>query len=83
MSEIDFSYISLFNSTQIFVDAIRNSGGLNEKRFLIIPEMYTENELNIFYYDFILPEDPANKTAISFHYFFPSEDITFSNGLEW
>ena len=72
MNENDYSYISLLNSNQAFVDAIRFSGKFNEERLLIISEMYTELELN-YIYDYELPKDPANKLAISLHYYFPSE----------
>ena len=36
--------------------------------------MSTEYEINS-YYDLDLPEDPANKTAVSLHYYFPSETL--------
>ena len=49
---------------------IRNSGGLNIKRLLIIPGMSTE--LEVFSVPEEFPNDPSNKTAISLRYYFPS-----------
>ena len=73
MNEMD-SYISLSDSNQAFVDVIRNSGGSNEERLLIIPEVHTEIEI-YFYYEYEIPKDPSNKLAISIHYYFPSKHI--------
>ena len=36
--------------------------------------MSTEYEINS-YYDLNIPEDPSNKTAVSLHYYFPSETL--------
>ena len=78
-------YIPLLNTTQSFIDIIRNTGGLNKERLLIIAGINNELELsNSFTYE--MPNDPANKTAISLHYYIPlefkdiySEDIS----LDW
>ena len=78
-------YIPLLNTTQSFIDIIRNTGGLNKERLLIIAGINNELELsNSFTYE--MPIDPANKTAISLHYYIPlefkdfySEDIS----LDW
>lgn len=67
-----FINITLLNVSQSFVDVIRNSGGLNTKRLLVIPKISTELEM----YQMIsdqLPSDPPNKTAISLRYYFPSQ----------
>ena len=56
----NFSYpenITL-NINQAFIDTIRNTGGINEKRLLIIPEMLTELELNI-NYKYEMPKDSS------------------------
>ena len=78
-------YIPLLNTTQSFIDTIRNSGGLNKERLLIISGIHNEIELiNSFTYE--MPKDTSNKSAISFHSYIPldynfdfSEDIT----LDW
>jgi len=66
-----FEIITLLNISQSFIYAIRNSGGLNTKRLLIIPKMSTELEKYRISYEF--PNDPSNKTAISLRYYFPSK----------
>ena len=68
--KIYFKNITLLNVSQSFIDIIRKSGGLNSKRLLIIPEMSTE--LEFYYVSDQFPNDPANKTAISLRYYFPS-----------
>ena len=40
-----FINITLLNVSQSFIDVIRNSGGLNTKRLLIIPKLSTELEI--------------------------------------
>ena len=65
-----FINITLLNVTQSFIDVIRDSGGLNTKRLLIIPELSTE--LEIYRVSDQFPNDPSNKTAISLSYYFPS-----------
>ena len=65
-------HISLLNTTQSFIDTIRNTGGLNKERLLIISGLKNELELsNLFTYE--MPKDPANKSAIALHYYIPLE----------
>ena len=78
---IDKNYhIPLLNITQIFIDTIRNTGGLNKERLLIIPGIHNEIELiNMFTYE--MPKDIANKSAISFCSYMPLDyDYDFSEG---
>ena len=65
-----FINITLLNISQSFIDIIRNSGGLNAKRLLVIPKMSIE--LEKYRVSEQIPNDPANKTAISISYYFPS-----------
>ena len=65
-----FKNITLLNISQSFIDVVRNSGGLNTKRLLIIPKMSTELGIYRAYEEF--PNDSSNKTAISLNYYFPS-----------
>ena len=74
--DIDIQYLFDFNFTQDFIDTIRNSDGYNKERLLIIPELATELEINN-YYDLDFPKDPSNKTAVSLHYYFPSETLYY------
>ena len=65
-----FKNITLLNVCQSFINVIRNSGGLNTKRLLIIPKLSTE--LEFYRISDQIPNDPSNKTAISLRYYFPS-----------
>ena len=73
--DVDFESFYYMNFTQDFIDVIRSSNGFNKERLLIIPEMNTEFEINN-YYELEMPKDPTNKTAVSLHYYFPSESLT-------
>ena len=70
----DINYLFSLNFTQDFISIIRNTDGFNKNRLLIIPEMSTEYEINS-YYELKMPNDPSNKTAVSLHYYFPSETL--------
>ena len=63
-------YDLLLNLSQAFVDTIRNSGGFNKQRLLIISGMNADLEYTCSSY-FKMPIDPYNKLAISIHYFIP------------
>jgi len=70
--------------SQIFINIIRDSGGLNIERLLIIPMLTTDFELNYFtfdYFEYKIPKDPYNKLAISIYYYFPCEDYNQLNNL--
>ncbi len=84
MNEIEQFNINILNFTQVFIDVIRKSGGFNKERLLIIPETFTEIELDN-YYEYVMPIDPSNKTAISVHYIFPSQLANYydENKFEW
>jgi len=79
--ELDINIIDyLLNYTQDFIDAIRSSDGFNKQRLLIIPKMSTELEINN-YYELEMPKDPSNKTAVSIHYYFPSESAIYEETI--
>ena len=77
--------IPLLNTTQSFIDIIRKSGGLNKERLLIITGLNNEFELlNTFTYE--MPNDPANKSAISLHYYIPLDYPDYDNDdiyMDW
>ena len=76
--KIDYDFLN--NLTQIFVNIIRKSGGMNSKRLLIVSGMKAE-----LYYTsnfFQIPIDPSNKIAISIHYYEPST-FTKTEYDEW
>ena len=71
--------------SQDFINIIRNSGGFNIERLLIIPMISTDYELSLFKYDIIdykIPKDPYNKLAISMYYYFPCVENNFATNLE-
>ena len=71
--------------SQDFINIIRNSGGNNINRLLIIPMISSDYELNLFNYDYAnykIPKDPYNKLAISIYYYIPCEDYNPLNILE-
>ena len=55
---------------QIFVDAVRATGGNNATRWLCVAP-YASNPKYVDYLN--LPNDPANKIMVTFHYYDPSE----------
>ena len=73
----------MFNKiNQKFVDIVRGSGGNNEKRHLLIATYWTSIERAC---DdmFILPDDPADRLAVSVHYYGPSTLCLISEDVEW
>jgi len=71
--------------SQDFIDIVRNSGGLNNERLLIVPMISSDYELDLFSYsmdEYKIPKDPYNKLAISLYYYFPSEGANTNNILE-
>ena len=82
----DTEYELLLNLTQAFVDTIRNSGGFNKERLLIISGMNADLHYTCSPY-YKMPIDPYNKLAISIHYFIPFEfalnDYTLSYRMTW
>ena len=76
-SFLNYDYSLLYNFTQIFIDIVRNSGGYNSKRLLLLPGMNADLDLT-FSSKFEIPNDPANKSAISIHYYHP---ISFTSNI--
>ena len=71
--------------SQDFINVIRDSGGYNIDRLLIIPMISSDFELNLINFNYIeyqIPNDPYNKLAISIYYYFPSEDYNPWNILD-
>ena len=82
--EIDYlyDYKTINVLTQAFVDTIRNSGGNNNYRLLLIAGANKEIDLTCFS-DFKLPIDPANKFAISINYYLPSQFCLEPDDIPW
>ena len=72
--------------SQDFINIIRDSGGLNTKRLLIIPMISSDYELSFYntgYTEYNIPKDPFNRIAILIYYIFPSEESSpYYNILE-
>jgi hypothetical protein len=66
----NFEYLNLLSLTQGFVDVVRNSGGKNGDRLLIISGANKKIDLTCST-EYKLPIDPSNKIAISIHYYNP------------
>ena len=70
--DFDFSVLNILN--QAFVDTIRNSGGNNIERLLIIAGANDKLEWTCST-KYKIPVDQSNKLAISIHYFTPSDFV--------
>ena len=67
-----YDYLVLLSMTQAFVDTVRNSGGKNGDRLLIIAGAKGEMDYTCSK-DYKLPIDPSNKIAVSMHYYYPTQ----------
>ena len=67
-----YDYETLNELIQAFIDTIRNSGGFNIDRLLLISGMISDLEFTSIS-KYKIPIDPSNKTAISIKYFYPDE----------
>ena len=71
----DYNYDTLLNFSQSFIDTIRNSEKFNKERLLIISGMSSNIDLTCSE-RYKMPNDPANKLAISINYYIPLEFVT-------
>ena len=72
----------LNNWNQVFTNAIRATGGKNERRYLIIPSYVTNPEQTLSE-RFILPKDKfSGKLVVTFHYYDPF-DFAHGNTPNW
>lgn len=73
----------LFNKiNQEFVNLIRNSGGNNSKRHLLIAGYWTDVTQTCSSY-FKMPEDPENRCILSVHYYTPWQFCTTNIQSTW
>lgn len=68
----EFSYNIINNLNQAFVDTVRNSGGYNPDRLLLISGWKLNFEFALIS-NIKMPIDLKNKLGISLHYYFPLE----------
>ena len=76
------SYAIVNEINQEFVDVVRNSGGNNDKRHLLISGYNTGIDVTC---DplFVMPDDPAGRCAISVHYYSPSTFAILEEDADW
>ncbi|MDE6776089.1 MAG: cellulase family glycosylhydrolase [Ruminococcus sp.] len=76
------SYAMVNEVNQTFVDIVRSSGGNNPERHLLISGYKTDIELTC---DplFKMPEDPANRMAVSVHYYTPAGFALLEEDADW
>ena len=72
-----FDFDILLELNQAFIDIVRNSGGNNIERLLIVAGAYHDLDLTCSS-DYKIPVDPSNKFAVSINYYIPS---TFTREL--
>ena len=73
----------MFNGiNQKFVDTVRSSGGNNSQRHLLIASYWTGID-HACCDEFKMPDDPADRMAISVHYYTPSTLCILSEDAEW
>ena len=75
-------YIILLSLTQAFVDTIRDSGGNNYKRLLLINGLNSDFDSTCTT-KYKLPYDPANKLGISINYYFPDRFTKEPEDNKW
>jgi endoglucanase len=78
----DYDYITLLNLNQAFVDTVRNTGGKNSDRLLIVAGMNQDPELTCLSI-YKIPIDPSRKLAISFNYYVPANFAVESTDNPW
>lgn len=76
------SFDLLNEINQTFVDIVRDSGGNNEERHLLIAGYNTDVDLTC---DpmFEMPDDPAGRCAVSVHYYTPSTFCILTEDADW
>jgi len=68
----DYDYSTLLILNQAFVDTIRNSGGKNIDRLILVAGMYKHPDLSCSS-EYKLPIDPYKKFAVSLNYYLPQQ----------
>ena len=75
-------FITLLSLTQAFVDTVRNTGGKNVDRLLLISGMNADLELTCSS-EYKLPIDPFKKMAVSIHYYIPADFTVEEDDNPW
>ncbi|MGN1120486.1 MAG: glycoside hydrolase family 5 protein [Oscillospiraceae bacterium] len=80
--EKQLSYDMVYEINQAFVDTVRASGGNNSLRHLLISGYNTDVVLTCDE-KFRMPDDPANRMAVSVHYYTPSTLCILEKDADW
>ena len=75
-----FDYTYQLN--QAFVDVVRESGGNNAERHLLLAGYCTDADLTCDSM-YKMPKDPANRCAVSIHYYTPATFCILSEDADW
>ena len=75
-----YTYTNEVNQT--FVNIVRNSGGNNEQRHLLISG-YNTDITKTCDSRFVMPDDPAGRCALSVHYYTPSPFAILEEDASW
>lgn len=78
----DESYALVNEINQVFVDTIRKSGGNNDERHLLISGYNTDISCTCDSY-FKMPSDPADRCALSVHYYTPAGFAILTEDADW
>jgi endoglucanase len=88
MNEVEFllgdkhDFLTLLNLNQLFIDTVRNSGGKNGDRLLLIAGMDGNADLTCSS-EYSIPIDPINKYAVSFNYYIPERFTLELDSAPW
>ncbi len=79
---LDDAYALLNEINQTFVDLVRDSGGNNDERHLLIAGYATDVDKTC---DarFVMPDDPMNRCAVSVHYYTPATFCLLEEDVSW
>ncbi len=78
----DTAFGLLNEINQKFVDIVRSSGGNNAERHLLIAGYATDVELTCDEL-YKMPDDPANRCAVSVHYYTPASFAILEEDADW
>jgi hypothetical protein len=78
----NYDFMTLLNLNQAFVDTVRNTGGKNSDRLLIVAGMNQDSDITCTS-SYKIPIDPSRKLAISFNYLSPAEFTMLSAENPW
>lgn len=74
---------TLMQYQQVFVDAVRSTGGLNEDRILVLSGPSTDSEKTV-NWAFDVPQDPsADRLMVEVHFYSPYQFVMMEEDADW